>query len=62
MANLINSQRSLLKTTYVPTNPSNAGSGTSRVVEKVAMIRQLNLQPADFNNLKQDKVVQGLGS
>ncbi|HTD39111.1 MAG TPA: hypothetical protein VK671_00725, partial [Mucilaginibacter sp.] len=61
MANLTNSQRSTLKATYVPTKSSNGiPASTSRVVEKVAMIRQLNLQPAELDNLAQNKAVQGL--
>jgi hypothetical protein len=59
MANLTNSQRSLLKATYVPTRVS-AGNpaSTQRTVEKVAMLRQLNLQPGEFKELAVDPNVQ----
>jgi hypothetical protein len=60
MANLINSQRSVLKATYVPTKSDPTTSNTSRVVEKVALIRQLNLQPNEFTDLKENKIVKGL--
>src|SRR6516165_5823025 len=59
MANLTNSQRSLLKATYVPTRVS-AGNpaSTQRTVEKVAMLRQLNLQPGEFKELAVEPNVQ----
>ncbi len=61
MANLINSQRSLLKATYVPTQSKNGPpENTNRVVEKVAMIRQLNIQPSEFDRLAQDPAVLAL--
>lgn len=60
MANLINSQRNVLKATYVPTNSLNTSTSTSRIVEKVAMIRQLNIKQSEFNLLKQNEKIQNL--
>ncbi|VWD31132.1 type II secretion system protein GspG [Burkholderia lata] len=61
MANLTNSQRSILKATYVPTSvPGGNPVPTSRAVEKVAMVRLLNLQAEDFKDLAGDQNVNGM--
>ena len=61
MVSLQNSQRFLLKATYVPTNaPASQPAQTSRTVEKVAMIRQLNLQAAELVTLAKNEKVTGL--
>jgi hypothetical protein len=54
MSGLTNSLRSVLKATYVPTrSTSNTGAKTTRAVEKTAMLRQMNIQPAEFTALQQ---------
>ena len=61
MASLINSQRSLLKATYVPTQAViGAPATTRRAVEKVALVRQLNLQPSDFQALAARQAISNL--
>lgn len=59
MADLVNSQRALFKATYVPIRPKDGPSdGVARVMEKLAVLRQLNLQKTDFDQLAQDPQVQ----
>jgi len=56
---LTNSQRSVLKATYVPTKSTGATAAvTTRAVEKVAMIRQLKLQPGEVKVLQNHKTLR----
>lgn len=56
---LTNSQRSVLKATYVPTKSTGAAAApTTRAVEKVAMIRQLSVQPGELTALKKHKTLR----